>query len=48
MCSIPEMSPIHKNASRLVTFLSKPFGKNKMILHKNPESKYDIQFFMTI
>lgn len=47
MYSIPEMSPIRKNASKLATFLSKPLDKNKMILHKNSESVYDIQFFLT-
>lgn len=47
MYSIPEIAPIHKKASKLATFLSKPFHKNKMILHKNAESKYEIPFFLT-
>lgn len=33
------MLAMHKDASKLVPFLSKSFGKNKIILHKNSDSK---------
>lgn len=44
---LPEISPMHKKANKLAAFLSKTFGKNKMILPKNTESKYEIPFFLT-